>query len=357
MDTDLPMACMTSYQVTQFAAPLTKVERPVPQPGPDEILLRVLCCGVCHTDLHLLDGHFDMGRGRQLSLGRAVRLPHTPGHEIVASVSAVGSAVSDVAPGSTWLLYPWIGCGQCPLCHDGDEHLCDRPRSLGGTADGGFSDHILVPHQRYLVDFGAVAAEQACTWACSGLTAFSALKKAGAASAARPLLVIGAGGVGQAVLHLCRTIHDFAAVVADIDPAKRSAALLSGAASVLDPGHPDTVRSLLKAGQGFATVIDCVGSQQSLEFGMTLLRKGGKLIVVGLYGGACEIPVPSLPLRSISLIGSYVGSLAELQELAALGRAGRIAPMTLSCRPLARAQLALDDLRAGNVSGRAVLVP
>jgi D-arabinose 1-dehydrogenase-like Zn-dependent alcohol dehydrogenase len=348
---------MKSYKVTDFGAPLQEVIESVRVPKGSEVLLRVKTCGVCHSDLHLSDGHFDLGGGKQMDLSRTLQLPRTLGHEIVGEVVAVGESVSGLSVGSQWLVYPWIGCGQCSLCRAGDEHLCAQPRTLGISVDGGFSDHVIVPDARYLIDYGNVPPDVACTYACSGLTAFSALRKAGAITAEDPLMIIGAGGVGQSAIRLCMAIHGIGASVADIDPAKRQAALEAGAVRAADPLDPDARRNLMKATGGYAAVIDFVGTPKTVEFGMALLRKGGKLIVVGLFGGAVEISIPMLPLRSISIEGSYVGRLDELQELAALGREGKVPSIQVAHRTLEQAQQTLDDLRGGKVAGRAVLHP
>ena len=346
---------MRSFKVTRFGAPLEEVAEPAPVPKATEVLLRVVACGVCHSDLHLWDGHFDLGGGKRMDLGRGVLLPRTLGHEIVGEVVAAGADAGDLAVGSRWVIYPWIGCGRCSLCLAGDEHVCAQPRSLGTSADGGFSDHVVIPHPRYLVDYGDVPVEVACTYACSGLTAFSALRKAGPIGAADPILIIGAGGVGQSAIRLCTVVHGVAPTVADIDPAKREAALAAGAGRAGDPDDPDIKRTLLKATGGFAAVIDFVGATSTAEFGMALLRKGGTMIMVGLFGGSIELSLPLLPLRSIALQGSYVGSLQELQDLAALGRAGKIPNIAVAARPLADVRSALDDLRGGKVAGRVVL--
>jgi alcohol dehydrogenase/propanol-preferring alcohol dehydrogenase len=350
-------AVMKSYKLTKFGAPLEEMVESTPVPQNTEVLLRVVACGVCHSDLHLSDGHFDLGGGRQMDLSRTLELPRTLGHEIVGEVVAIGPNVTQTPVGSRWLVYPWIGCGKCSLCRMGDEHLCAQPRAIGITVDGGFSDHVIVPDPRYLIDFGDIPADVACTYACSGLTAFSALRKAGTISVEDPLMIIGAGGVGQSAIRLCTAVHGVAPSVADIDPDKRQAALDVGAKLAADPADPDTRKKLIKATGGYAAIIDFVGTPKTVEFGMALLRKGGKLIVVGLFGGAVEVSIPLLPLRSISLIGSYVGSLDELRQLAELGRAGALPSIQVASRSLSDAQGALDDLRGGKVVGRAVLCP
>lgn len=347
---------MKSYKVVEFGKPLEKVEATPPEPKGTEVLIRIATCGVCHSDIHLHDGYFDLGGGRKLDMGRSMKLPHTLGHEIVGEVIAAGPDAGDVKPGSKWLVFPWIGCGECALCKNGDEHLCGPNQALGVSRDGGFSDHVVVPHPRYLVDYGDVPDAVACTYACSGLTAFSALKKAEHVSDADPILIVGAGGVGQSAIGLCQSLHGVAPIVADIDPAKREQALALGAAEAVDPSDKSARKELLqKTGGGFATVIDFVGAASSTEFGMSVLRKGGKIVIVGLFGGSIDLPLATVPMKAITISGSYVGSLAELEELAAIGRKGGIPQISVSTRSLDEVQETLDQLREGKIVGRAVL--
>jgi D-arabinose 1-dehydrogenase-like Zn-dependent alcohol dehydrogenase len=165
---------MLSYQVEQFGRPLAQVVRDTPQPQGSEVVLRVGCCGVCHSDVHLHDGYFDLGGDAKLDMTRAVQPPRTLGHEIAGTVVALGPQAQGAKIGERRVVYPWIGCASCPLCRAGDEHLCKAPRALGIHRDGGFADHVIVPDPKYLLDYGNLAEEQACTYACSGLTAYGA---------------------------------------------------------------------------------------------------------------------------------------------------------------------------------------
>ena len=263
-----------SLRLTAFGAPLAPDDRPVPTPSATQVLLRVHACGVCHSDLHLADGYFDLGGGRRLDMARGMPLPMALGHEGAGEVCAMGEAAEGVAVGGRYVLYPWVGCGQCALCAADEEHLCGAPRHHGVNVDGGFSNFVLVPHPRYLLPMGDLDPAHAATLACSGLTAYSALRKAGPAAAGRPLLIIGAGGVGSAALAVARALGD-APIVADIDPAKRAAALRAGAAEAIDPNDPQARRTLLKQYGGMAAAIDFVGATASADFGLASLRKGG----------------------------------------------------------------------------------
>ena len=252
-------------------------------------------------------------------------------------------------------IYAWGGCGRCAQCRAGHENLCAKPRSLSVHADGGFSNYVLVEHPRYLVEYEPLAAPFAATLGCSGLTAFSALKKAAPVDAEHPLLIIGAGGLGLAAVSLCHALYGIGPIVADVDATKRQAALEAGASAVIDPADPDARKSLLADTGGMFSAIDFVGSEKSAGFGLSVLRKGGRLFVVGLFGGSLAISLPTLPSRAISIIGVFTGTLPEFRELMALAREGKVKPAPIETRPLETAQQSLDDLRAGRVRGRVVL--
>jgi alcohol dehydrogenase/propanol-preferring alcohol dehydrogenase len=348
---------MRSYQVTAFGAPLEERASETPEPQGSEVLLKVSACGVCHSDVHLWEGYFDLGGGKKVDMARTMTLPHTPGHEVAGEVVALGPEAEGVAVGARRVVFPWIGCGACALCAAGDEHLCLKPRAIGIDVAGGYADHLLVPHPRYLLDAGPVAEAGACTLACSGLTAFSALRKVEGLAPSDPLLIIGAGGVGLAAVRLAKRLLGIAPIVADIDAGRRQAALDAGAAEALDPAEERAARNLAKATGGIAAALDFVGAPSSAQFGLDSLRKGGRVIVVGLMGGAITMALPLFPFRSISIGGSYVGSLAEMSELVALAAKGEAEPVPVETRPLDRAQDSLDDLVAGRVVGRVVLTP
>ena len=340
--------------------PLERIEAARPEPSGDEVLLAVEACGVCHSDLHLADGYFDLGGARRLDLAGGRELPFTLGHEIAGLVEACGPRAADVAVGDRRVVYPWIGCGTCPICNAGQEHLCGAPRARRGfTRAGGFADHVLVPHARYLFDPGPVATAPAATCACSGLTAYGALRKVAAREVPAPhLLVIGLGGVGMAAVGLAPAVLAAEVIAADVDAAKLDAAAARGAAGTVDAAAADAVKQVRRrTGGGAAAAIDCVGSAQSAAFALGALAPGGTLVVVGLFGGALKLSLPLLPLKQLTLRGSYVGSLAEMGELMSLARGGAVAPLPIDERPLAEAQSALDDLRAGAVLGRVVLRP
>ncbi len=350
---------MKSYDVCECGAPLRLMERPTPKPVGTEILLKVIAAGVCHSDLHIWDGYYDLGGGKRLQLSdRGVKLPLTMGHENVGEVVAVGPDAVGVKVGDRRLVHPWLGCGECAVCRRGDEQLCRTPFSIGVFRSGGYADHLLVPHPRYLFDIGGIAPEKAAPLACSGITTYGALEKVGPLLQEEPVVIIGAGGLGLMCLSLHQKMGGKAAIVVDIDPLKREAARRSGAQAVIDGNAADAAKTIIEATKGGAwAVIDLVGASRTVQLGVDSLVKGGKVIVVGLFGGDITVPTPSLPLRAMTIQGSYVGSLTEMAELLDLVRRKGAPDLPVATRPLAAVNDALNDLKAGKVIGRVVLTP
>jgi D-arabinose 1-dehydrogenase-like Zn-dependent alcohol dehydrogenase len=348
---------MRSYKLTQFREPLTEVIESPPAPKGAEVLLRVKACGVCHSDIHIADGYFDLGHGQKLDLAPAVKLPRILGHEIVGVVEEFGPDATGVEIGDRRAVYSWGGCGNCAQCAAGWENMCSRPRNLSAQLDGGFSNYVLIDHPKYLVEYEPLPPPFAATLACSGLTAFSALKKAAPVDAENPLLIVGAGGLGLAGVSIARALYGIGPIVADVDASKRQAALDAGASAVVDPIDPGARERLKKETGGVPSAIDFVGAESSAAFGLSVLRRGGRIFMVGLFGGSLALPLATLPLRGVSLVGVYTGTLPEFRELVALAREGKIKPAPIETRPPEMAQQSLDDLRAGRIRGRVVLTP
>ena len=340
-------------------APLELREQQTPEPAGTEVLLRVIAAGVCHSDLHFWEGIYDLGGGKTLKLtDRGMKLPLTMGHEIAGQVVALGPKARGVKVGAKRLVYPWIGCGQCAVCKRGEEHLCLKPGFVGVFRPGGYADHVIVPHPRYLFDYGSLKPEQAAPLACSGLTAYSALKKFGSTLKTDPVVIIGAGGVGLMALGILKAMKGKGAIVVDIDPNKREAAKKAGALAAVDGKAPDAVQQIQAATKGGVwSVVDFVGSSATVKLGIDSITKGGTVVVVGLFGGEVTIPTPYIPIKAMTLRGSYVGSPKELKELLALVRKTRMPPIPIDRRPLHEANAGLMDLKAGKVVGRVVLTP
>src|SRR5215510_844174 len=300
---------MKSFKVTDFNAPLAEVEEPTPQPSGTQVLIRVKAAGVCHSDLHIWEGGYDLGHGRKpLSLkDRGVSLPRTMGHETVGEVMAFGPDVSaadkgDLKVGDVALVYPWLGCGKCETCVGGDENMCVvKPNSLGVYCDGGYADHMTVPNPKYLLNLKGLDPVTAAPYACSGVTTYSALKKVEFAFNS-PIVIFGAGAL-----------------------------------ATIDGKAPDALEQLAKkAGGPIRAVIDLVGNAATTQLGFDCLTKGGKLVIVGLFGGGAPWALPLIPIKAITIQGSYVGNLRETQELLDLVRTKNLAPIPVTRLPLSK---------------------
>ena len=351
---------MFSYQVQEFGAPLVRAEYPTPVPKNDEVLVRVLAAGVCHSDLHIWHGSYDLGHGKKLNMtDRGLKLPVTLGHEIAGEVVAVGPQAKGVRIGQKYVVFPWLGCGKCKVCERGDENLCLAGCSLGVNQPGGYADHVLVPHARYLVEIGDLTPEHAAPYACSGLTTYSALKKFSPRVFKEETLVLtGAGGLGLMAILIAKALGGAGVVVIEPDASKREAALKAGALAAFDPHAADCVAAVRRAAGGAVwMVLDCVGSSQTVEQAIKLLTKGGHLVQIGLFGGHVDLPTPSHALRAITYQGTYVGNLRELQELIQLVRDSGMPPVPTTCMHLSRAFSALINLEQGKAIGRQILTP
>jgi D-arabinose 1-dehydrogenase-like Zn-dependent alcohol dehydrogenase len=351
-----PELNMLSWQVTDWGRPLQAVVRDVPRPAGTEVLLRVQACGVCHSDVHLRDGVYDLGTHKARLSDLGFRLPLTLGHEIVGEVVAAGPD-AQVELGASRVVFPWIGCGQCRHCVAGREIDCDHPASVGIRRNGGYSTHVLVPHGRYLFDYDGIAAPVAAASACSGITAYSALKKLPACRPDDTVALIGAGGLGLAALGLIGHLCPARVVMVDNDPRKLELArgLAHELIDIREEGAAEQVRRL--SGDGLAGVIDFVGVPQTFEWASSTVRRGATIVVVGLFGGAVTLPLPRLPMRNLTIAGSYVGTMQEFAELLALLRQGGVPPTPMITQPLSEIDGLLDRVHAGRVDGRYVVTP
>jgi len=345
--------------------PLVAVSVETPRLGPRSVLVRVGAAGVCHTDIHLISGAYDLGEGRKLSAtGGGTFLPLTPGHEIAGSVEELGgeTGATGFKMGDEVVVYPWIGCGACRKCLAGRENMCEgRPGFLGFMKDGGYADCVFVPDSRYLIRSDGIDPAQSATLACSGLTAFSALRKC-ALHTDDLLLIVGAGGLGTTAIQIAKKTTGARIAVADIDDSKLDLAAKLGAdhtfnSAKVDPKELASGVKALNGGRGADAIVDFVGKPTTVSLGVRLLGHEGRLVLVGLMGGAIQLSLPMLPLLGAQVQGSFTGSLAELAELVQLAKSGAVAPVVTASYRLEEANEVLSKLGRGEIQGRAILKP
>ena len=344
---------MLSWDIVEHGKPLQKVMRETPAPKGGEVLMRITRSGVCHSDLHIWEGYFELGGGKRFYVkDRGCVPPFTPGHEPFGVVEAVGPRTKGVRVGQKRLIYPWIGCGKCAVCRAGQDNYCiSGSRYLGVNRPGAYSTHVLVPDAKYLIDTTGVDDGFAATLACSAVTAYSAATKLPQIGPRDSIALLGCGGLGLIAISVLRARGVRNIIGCDIDDAKLAAAAKLGAKKTINTRAPDALQQM----QGIAGAIDFVGSPATAALGIAALRKGGRYVICGLYGGELVHPLPPIAQRAIGIVGSYVGSLQELKEVVALAKKGRLRQAPVQTRSANEANSALEDLKAGKIIGRVVL--
>jgi D-arabinose 1-dehydrogenase-like Zn-dependent alcohol dehydrogenase len=345
---------MKAYQVVENGKPLEAVELETPTPTGAEILIKTIACGVCHSDIHIHDGYFDLGGGARLPT--PLMEPLTMGHEIFGEVIAVGDGVSNIRIGEKYVVYPWIGCGDCDLCNADKTQYCMNNTNIGVNVGGGYGDHVLVPGEQYLFAAGDTPENLAGSYACRGLTAFSALKKAGPFKQNNSLVIMSAGGLGLLALKIAIAKYGIYPIVMDIDDDKLRIAKELGASTVLNSSDEKASEKILALTNGGAkSIVDFVGAEATANFGYQCLARGGTQVIVGLFGGQLTIPLPVHVLTERKIMGSYVGSLEEMRELMELVVAGKIESVEVESRNVSEANRTLKEMKEGKLSGLVAL--
>jgi D-arabinose 1-dehydrogenase-like Zn-dependent alcohol dehydrogenase len=347
---------MFSYDVIEWGQPLERRERETPAPAGTEVLVKLKYCGVCHSDAHIRDGYFDLGGGRRLPMEeRGMHSPLTLGHEPFGTVIAAGPAAVGAPIGEDRLIYPWTGCGACAICAEGRDNFCAAARMIGLQRPGGYADHLIVPHPRYLIDARGIDPRWAATLACSGLSAYSAISKLMPIRRDEWVAVIGAGGLGLSAIGFVRALGHEKIVAVDIAPEKLLAATEAGASATLDVRASDARSALKQITAGaLCGAVDFVGSADSAELALGAFRKGGKLVLIGLFGGELQLSIAGTILRAITVQGSHLGSVGELEQVVELARAGKIKSIPIQTCPLGEVSRTLDELKQGKILGRVV---
>ena len=328
------------------------VDVPRPEPGPGEVMLRVLAAGVCRTDLALLR-----------SGGNGLALPVTLGHEVVGEVMALGEGVAGLASGTVVAVYELLGCGRCSACARGRDNVCRDviPGAIGITRDGGMADRVVVP-ARNLVALGDVDPVHAAPLTDAGMTALHAVERG--RSQLEPgatAVVVGIGGLGHLAVQFVRATSRVRVIAVDVDRARLDFAAGIGADDGVLTG-PDAAEGILDAngGRKVDVVFDFVGAQASLDLAAQVTGRGGAIVVTGGGGGrlsiTAQIGAGGSPDREIAIVHTFGGTREDLMQALALAEAGRV-QTHVEAYDLEAAGQVLADLDAGNVVGRAVLVP
>ena len=331
-----------------------------PKPKGSQVLVKVNSSGVCHSDIHLWQGGYEGSGGQFLkTTDRGVKYPLTPGHEIAGTVERMGEEAEGFSKNQNVIVFPWIGEGLCPACRIGQENLCDKPRSLGIYTDGGYAEYVLVPSSKYLVKLDeGMDLDTSATLSCSALTAYGAVRNA-ILNPYDNLVVVGAGGLGLMAIQLAKSITGAKIIAMDLDDNKLDVAKKNGADNTINSKKEDPIKAIMELTDkmGADAVIDFVNASKTAETDMQLLRRRGKLVLVGLFGGELKLNLVSMPTRAYKIIGSYTGSISEMVELVSLAKRGVIKPVVSERFRLNQATEALTMLKEGKIIGRGIINP
>ena len=349
---------MKSAQIIEPNKPLQINEIVLPNPNGNQVIIKVKSTGVCHSDLHLWEGGYDTGDGFMKVTDRGVKFPVTPGHEVVGTVEQVGDSVEGVNIGDLVLIYPWIGCEQCPTCENGDTNLCESPKSLGVFQNGGYAEYVLVPDSKFLAKINNLDPDAAASLACSGLTAFTAIKKA-LVNKPENILIVGAGGLGLMGVQIAKALTNSNIICADLDDEKLNSAKKLGATHTVNTKEPDAIKEIMSIcnEKGVDSIIDFVNAPPTVKMDLSIIRKRGNIVLVGLFGGSVDLSLVSIPLKAITIQGAYTGSYNDMIELIQLAESGVINPIVSKHYTLDEANIALEDLKNRKIIGRAVINP
>ena len=316
---------------------------------PLDVIVRIGGAGLCRTDLHIIEG--------QWASRSNVTLPYTLGHENAGWVQAVGSAVTNLAPGEGVILHPLVTCGLCRACRAGDDMHCAAGRFPGIDSDGGMAQLLKTSARACVKLDPSLQPADVAALADAGLTAYHAVKKAA------PLLypgttavVVGAGGLGHIGIQPLAALTPATIVVVDPSPPALELAKQLGAQHTIPTGD-DHVQQVLEltGGNGAEVVVDFVGERGAQADAWQMTRRGGSHFVVG-YGARVQVETIDLISTERNIVGNLVGSYNDLAELMTLAAQGKVRLHTRTY-PLAEAIQAMDDLDGGRLQGRGILVP
>jgi NAD+-dependent secondary alcohol dehydrogenase Adh1 len=341
---------MKAVQVVGYDKPLEMTEVPRPEPtGPWDVVVKMGGAGVCRTDLHILEG--------QWAEKSNVALPYTIGHENAGWVHAVGSEVTNVKEGDKVIVHPLITCGLCRACRSGDDVHCEASAFPGIDTAGGYAEYLKTSARSVVKLDDSLEPADVAALADAGLTAYHAAAKAARRLTARDrCVVIGAGGLGHIGIQVLKALTPAEIIVVDRNPDALELALSIGADhGVVAEGKQVEEVLGLTDGNGAEVVVDFVGEGGATSEGLQMLRRAGDYHVVG-YGEDISAPTIDIISTEINILGNLVGSYNDLCELMVLASRGAVKLHTVTY-PLDRFQSALDDLDAGRVRGRAILVP
>jgi propanol-preferring alcohol dehydrogenase len=338
---------MKAAVLREFKSPLSIEEIAQPQPSPQEVLIEVEACGVCHSDLHLADADWPQ-------LARIIKRPLVLGHEIAGRVVEKGSAVENLQVGDR-VGVPWLhwSCGECEFCREGNENLCVKQQITGVTVDGGFADFVKASASHALKIPAQLSSSDAAPLFCAGVTVYRALQHAKIQPGQR-LAVFGVGGLGQLAVQIGAGLGASVTAI-DVSAEKLAQAKAFGASATLNAATANVAKEMRRAGGVHAAIVTSA-ARAAYDTAFLCVRPTGILLVVGLPAESICFPPISMAASEVRIQATSVGTRQDLRAVLAMAADGKIHSQ-VTTRPLAEVNEAMTELRSGKVSGRIVLIP
>jgi len=331
----------------EYNMPLVQENRKKPTPADDDVVMKVSYCGICGTDVKIVTG----------KLSSIVKIPYIPGHEIVGSVDTVGKSVNGIKEGDKGIAYFYINCGECELCRSGRENICDSIERLGFERDGGFAEYVRMPSYSFCSYTERIAGERMAVLPDAVATSYHALRNKASLRIGQTALIVGVGGLGIHAVQIAR-LMGAKVIAADRKSGALEIAKTYGAHGVINTGEDDAQKAVmdLTGGKGADVVIENVGKDDTLNWSLPSLKRGGTLVIVG-YDPINPVHVNPLGMHynEWSIRGARVSTKQELVEVIELVEKGMIEPVVTKVIPLEAVNEGLQEIREGKHTGRIVL--
>ncbi len=336
---------MKAAVLHEIGKPLRIEDVPVPEIGPDEVLVKTKACGICRTDLHICDG-----------LAYVPKLPHIPGHEPAGVVAEVGADVANLPKGRRVIPHLFFTCGECYYCEAGQDAQCTNLRGLlGVSVNGAFAEYFKAPAQNLFGLPDKVSWEVGGLVSCAVVTALHATRRA-RLSAHDTAVVLGAGGVGQILIQMLKA-SGVRVIAVSRSLEKLEIASDLGADMVLQVSTADMADRIksFSGGHGARCVFDCVGSSSTMKDSASYVMRGGQIIVIGEEPEFPAIDTIQIAQRELEIIGTRNGTRQDASDAIEMIAAGIVTPRIVETFQLEEINEALQFVRSGRAHGRVVI--
>lgn len=338
---------MKAARIHKNSRSLTLDEVPVPKISTDEVLVKVRAAGVCHTELHFLDGVIPFP-GEALTLG----------HEIAGTIVEIGENVRGLATGDRVIVNNEVGCNHCTQCLKGRENLCDSLQQIGFSLDGGFAEYVKVRSDLCLIIPDSISFESGAALTCGSASCYHALFDIGGLTSGEMVLINGMGGVGFSGLQIVNSVGAKCIAVDIVDEKLRIAENQFGAYAVIN-GRREAVEERVNAitkGKGVDILLELVGTQATMRYSIQVLAKRGRTVFIGYSQSDFVVSPLSMILKEAAVLASIAYTKANLTAVRDLAAGGKLNPLVVERFDISEINKALELLKTGSAIGRSVVV-